>query len=281
MPTPTPTCRQVPRASCRFHRPATDRGGDRASAAAGTCAAGAPKPRSGLVGEEALAALAAEEACLGHPREQRRRREVGLFELLVERLGDRLGRVEPDEVREGERSERVRAADHHPRVDVLGAREPRLEHPDRREQVRDEQGVDDEPRAVRRGDDALAQSIRREGPHPRRRLGAREQRRDDLHELEDRHRVEEVHPDHLLGPLRRHGELDDRDRRGVRGEDRVLALDDRVEVPKDLLFGALLFEHGLHHQVPIPERLERAREGQVRPCQPRVLLRELARGNRP
>ena len=42
-------------------------------------------------------------------------------------------------------------------------------------------------------------------------LGAREQRGDHLDESEDRHRVEEVHANDLLGTLGDHGQLDDRE----------------------------------------------------------------------
>ena len=45
---------------------------------------------------------------------------------------------------------------------------------------------------------------------------------DHLDELQHRHRVEEVHADHVLGPLRHRGERRDRDRRRVRREDRVV-----------------------------------------------------------
>ena len=42
---------------------------------------------------------------------------------------------------------------------------------------------------------------------------------DDLDQRHHRHRVHEVHADHLVGPVRRRGELRDRDRGGVRGQD--------------------------------------------------------------
>ena len=45
--------------------------------------------------------------------------------------------------------------------------------------------------------------------------------RDDLDELHDRRRVEEVHPDDLFGPTRHHRDLDDRVRRRIRGDDRA------------------------------------------------------------
>ena len=46
---------------------------------------------------------------------------------------------------------------------------------------------------------------------------------DHLDELQHRHGVEEVHADHLLRAARGRGERRDRDRGGVRGEDRLVA----------------------------------------------------------
>src|SRR5215207_5069264 len=112
---------------------------------------------------EAAPALASEEARLDHPVQQRRRDGGGIAELVVERLGHREQRVEPDQVAQRERSHRVRAALDHPLVDVLLGGEAGLVHPDRGEQVRDQQRVDDEPGAVLRVDADLAQRVLGEG----------------------------------------------------------------------------------------------------------------------
>ena len=60
------------------------------------------------------------------------------------RDGDGRGGVQADQVGQRERAHRVRAAGDHRGVDVLGGGEPGLDHPDRGEQVRDQQRVDDE-----------------------------------------------------------------------------------------------------------------------------------------
>ena len=82
-----------------------------------------------------------------------------LLELLVQALGDGQRGVEADQVGEVQRSHRVVAALDHAGVDVVGGGEPRLHHPDRRQQVRDEQGVDDEPGAVLAADHLLAEHV--------------------------------------------------------------------------------------------------------------------------
>ena len=48
------------------------------------------------------------------------------------------------------------------------------------------------------------------------------------------HGVEEVEPEHVLGTTGRHRELHDRDRRRVRREDRVVVLEDLVDVREEL-----------------------------------------------
>ena len=74
--------------------------------------------RSAVVGVETAARLATEQAGVDHPREQRRGGVERLLELLVERLGDRLGGVEADQVGERERALRVGGAQDQAAVDV-------------------------------------------------------------------------------------------------------------------------------------------------------------------
>jgi hypothetical protein len=62
----------------------------------------------------------------------------------------------PMEIGQGERPHRMGAALDHALVDVLGRGEPRLEHADGGEQIRDQQGVDHEPGPVLRADLVLA-----------------------------------------------------------------------------------------------------------------------------
>ena len=64
-------------------------------------------------------------------------------------------------------------------------------------------------------------SSSREGDDRRRRLVGGLEPADDLDELQHGHRVEEVHADHAVGPARGRGQRGDRDRRGVRGQDRL------------------------------------------------------------
>ena len=63
----------------------------------------------------------------------------------------------PIEVGQRERAHRVRAPLDHAVVDVVGRREARLEHPDRREHVGHEEVVHDEAGAVLRADHPLAE----------------------------------------------------------------------------------------------------------------------------
>src|ERR1700683_5355325 len=112
-----------------------------------------PLMTSRLVVVEAAAGLAAEEPGLDHAGQQWWGRVERLLELLVERVGDGDGGVEPDEVGQVQRSHRVGAALDHAQVDVLGGGEARLEHADGGEEVRDQQRVDDEAGPVLGPDD--------------------------------------------------------------------------------------------------------------------------------
>ncbi len=75
---------------------------------------------------------------------------------------------------------------------------------------------------------------------------------DDLDELHDRYRVEEVHADDLVRTLGLRGELCDGDGAGVGGEDRV-GWEDAVEVAEDLRFDGELFGRGFDGQVAAAE----------------------------
>ena len=125
-----------------------------------------PRRESPLgVVEEAAARLPAEPLLLDQPCEQWWRGE-GLFGALgAHRLRAAQHRVEADEVAERERTEGVPAAEDHGRVDVLGGRVTGLEHPDRAEEVGDEEGVHDEAGAIVGVDDLLAEPTGDEGGH--------------------------------------------------------------------------------------------------------------------
>src|SRR5262249_57707186 len=67
---------------------------------------------------------------------------------------------------------------------------------------------------------------------------------DHLDQRQDRRRVEEVEPDDAFGALRRLGDLRDRERRGVRREDRVRR-DGVFERGEGLLLDLEVLEYGL------------------------------------
>ena len=147
---------------------------------------------SGVVVAEAALGLAAEVAGGDQVLEQRRRREAGLAELQVELALDRQRHVVADHVEQLERAHRQRAAVLHRGVDVVGGGVVRLEHLHRVVEVGEQQRVDDEagPVAARDRDLADLRAQRAGG------LGdvvGGGDRGDDLDQLHDRRRVEEVH----------------------------------------------------------------------------------------
>ena len=98
---------------------------------------------------------------------------------------------------------------------------------------------------------------------------------DHLDELQDGHRVEEVHPDDLVRPARDRGERGDRDRRRVRRED-GLGRKRLVRTAEDRLLHRRVLDDGLDEQVGRNEIVDRgdAREHLVG-CRS-ALLGELA-----
>ena len=77
---------------------------------------------------------------------------------------------------------------------------------------------------------------------------------DDLHQRQHRGRVEVVEAADLLGPQRGVADLGDRQRGGVRGQDRV-AGGDRVELAEDGLLDLHALGHRLDDEVDIAEAL--------------------------
>src|SRR5207244_1240670 len=144
-----------------------------------------------------------------HALEKRRGRLARLAELLEHHLGDVHRGVEPDEVQERERAHGVATAELHRRVDVLERGEAALVNPDRVEQVRHEQPVHDERRRVLRLDRGLADRADPLGRRRDRRLVGQDRPR-HLHELHQRHGVEEVEPEDLAGARGRRGQGRDR-----------------------------------------------------------------------
>src|SRR5829696_2616873 len=118
--------------------------------------------RDGLIAGvivEPAARLPTEVAARDHLLERVGSREA-LFAIRVgHHIGDRRQRVEPDEVRQRQRSHGVARAGHHPRVDVLDRPDALLVSADRVEHVRNQKPVDDEPAVVARCDGGLAELL--------------------------------------------------------------------------------------------------------------------------
>ena len=139
----------------------------------------------------------------------------------------------------------------HRLVEILDG-DPRLvDHADAVVQQRDQDPVDDEAGRVEAANRLLADA-----------LGEGEGRVDGglvgalgPHDLDQRHqrrRVEEVHADDPLGMRRDGRDLGDRQRGGVRGEDRVRR-GRRLELAEELLLDGEILEDGLDHEVAAGE----------------------------
>lgn len=89
----------------------------------------------GLVLVEPDAALLTETARFHHPQQQRRRGVQRLLVLVVHRIGDELQRVEADEIRQPQRTHRVRQARDNRLVDVFDCGETGFGHTDGGQQV--------------------------------------------------------------------------------------------------------------------------------------------------
>ena len=195
--------------------------------------------------------------------------------LLVHRVEDLVRRVETDQVEQRERAHRVAAAVAHRRVDVLARGVVALVHRDRVVEVAEEQGVGDEAGLVATHDRALAEPAHQAfdvGEHGR--VG--DDGLDDLDEVLDRRGVEEVHADDAAGKAVGGGDLGDRERRGVGGQDRV-GPHDVVEVAEDRLLDLERLDDRLDHEVGVGEVLHAGREGDpvraARPARPRSACR--------
>ena len=90
------------------------------------------------------------------------------------------------------------------------------------------------------------------------------------------HRVEEVHAHHLLGALGGGRHLGDRERRGIRSEDRV-SRGQPIECREDLDLQLDLFRHRLDHEIRMLHGIfERARRAQPPVRRSRVRAVDLA-----
>ena len=141
-------------------------------------------------------------------------------------------------------------------VDVVGGPEALLVRPHGFGQERHQDAVDDEPGPVGRDDDLFAERRAELADGGFGRV-TRVARPDELDERHDRHRAEEVHPDEPLAAVAgdRFGQSVDRDRRGVRGEDRFRARD-RVELPPQGRLDGEVLEDGFDDQVDVGDARE-------------------------
>jgi hypothetical protein len=116
-------------------------------------------------------------------------------------------------------------------------------------EVAEQQRVRDEARLVPHDDRRLLQRPGQLGGglHD---VGLGDHGPDDLDQVLHRRRVEEVHPDDPAGVRRRGADLGDRERGGVRGQDRVQP-DDGVEGPEDLLLHGQLLHDRLDDEAAV------------------------------
>ena len=155
---------------------------------------------------------------------RRRRRHGGVVrvaELVVQRVEDGHRRVEADQVEQRERPHREVAAALHRGVDVVHRRRAVLQHAHGVVEVGEQQGVDDEAGAVLHLDGVLAAAPRRT-PWPRRwsrRLAV--SGRMTSTSFIDGAGLKKWMPHTCSGRSVCDGQLDDRQRRGVGGEDGV------------------------------------------------------------
>ena len=174
-----------------------------------------------------------------------------LAEGLPQMLGHVEHRVEAEPVRELIRPDRrrLRGGDRlihrGDRQALLLLRSPELAD------CRRQHAVDDETGVVGAADRGLADRGR-EARRRRHRLRRGLDALDDLDQAHHRRRVEEVEAEHALGPRRHAGQLADRQRRGVRRENRV-ARRCGIELHEHGLLEIELLGHRLDHEVDVAE----------------------------
>ena len=157
----------------------------------------------------------------------------------------------PIEIGQPQRSHRMRQPGHDGRVDVLDGRDTCFRHPDRRQQIRHQQRIDDEARAIPAAHHLLAQHLARELLGARGSFRRGDQRADQFDQRQHRHRVEEVQSQHSARILRRRSDFHDRDARRVRRQHRVGIGDHLVEFGEDLALDGFVFDDGLDDQLAI------------------------------
>ena len=231
-----------------------------------------------LVGVEAAAGLATQQAGGDHLLEDRGRRVQAVAALAVHRLEDLVRRVETDQVEQRQRAHRVAAAEAHGRVDVLAGGVLALVHRHRVVEVAEEQRVGDEAGLVAAHDRVLAEAAQQVldvGQHG----GLGDDGAHDLDEVLHGCGVEEVHPHHPAGAGVGRGDLGHGQRRGVGGQDRV-GPHDVVEASEEALLDLQRLHDGLDHEVGVREGGEVGGEADVAQDLGLLLLAHLAAGDR-
>ena len=214
-----------------------------------------------VVAVEAAPRLSAQQACVPHRDEPRRRRGRAVARLLVQGLGSVDVHVDPDEIHKRARAHRPAGAAAHAGVEILGADARLVEHADAVVQKRDQDAVDHEAGGVvtadRRLTDARAEGVRRLERIVGRELGS--------HDLDERHQrggVEEVHADDALRPFRGGGDLRDGESGGVRGQHRLRPADS-LERREELPLRLELLDDRLDHELAAGEVLEVGSQGEA------------------
>src|SRR5208283_2534256 len=159
---------------------------------------------------ESLPRLATVPARQHQPLQQWGRSEPTLLEFVVHDVGDVVGRVQSDEVQQGERTHRIATAQLHRFINVSDGADTLLVCANRIEQVRHQQAVHDKTCLVAGAHRHLAQ-LRAELDRRLVNLVSCGNGLRHFHQLHHRHRIEEVQSDEALGPLGRRHQFGDGD----------------------------------------------------------------------
>ncbi|CAD5252737.1 conserved hypothetical protein [Bosea sp. 62] len=228
---------------------------------------------------KAALGLAAEPAGLDVLHQQRAWPVLRIGETVMQHLHHRQAGVEADEVGKLERAHRMIRAEPHRRVDRLDRADALIERVDGLVDHRQQDAVDDEGREIL-GDRRRLVQRRDEA------LGAfegavvRGDAADQLDELHQRYRVHEMDADEMLGAIGRRGEPRDRDRRGVRGQDRVGA-QMGADGGENLALHLLALGRSLDHEVARTQILQLRRRDDPAHRRAAVLVGDGALGDLP
>src|ERR1041385_2667542 len=200
------------------------------------------------------ARFSAEPSRRDHFLEQSRRPVFQVAEAVLQYLHDREADVEPNQVRERERPQRMLHAQRHHLIHRLGRRDAFLHTEDRFIDHRHQDAVGHEPRGVLHDDRRLPELLcKRYGPLDgvvRRLLSTYH-----FNERHYRHRIHEVHADHagrVVGVL---GQLRDGNGRGVAGKNRV-GRRKAAKGGKDLELHLRVLGHRFHHDFGVLRRVQ-------------------------